>query len=278
MNNSTAARRQVPDDVAAWLRSYEPRSVPGPLWHGQLRGFIVPAVIALGPVGISSAGATVRVLTQISAWALSQGMPLSWERILDPDCVERYVSVGIKGDPCRGTYRAMLRRLAPLLTTKAPWEPRPEAVNRRRVAAPYSAKRTRAVVAGRSAPGHATSPSVRSGPDRPRGGSWAGRAVVHSGGWPRRTSFCGTAWSLFALVNRRLGWCLCWPGGRTSSSGWRARPVGGSWLGGHRWREIVLGIWPGSSWWGMGTRRCRRRGCGLPGLWATSRWGLGSGN
>ena len=31
----------------------------------------------------------------------------------------------------------MLRRLGPLLTSKAPWEPQAEVVNRRRVAAPY---------------------------------------------------------------------------------------------------------------------------------------------
>jgi hypothetical protein len=99
----------------------------------------VPAVVGLGPAGLSSAGSTVRVLTRISAWCLSKGMPLDWEVVLDPDTVERFVSVGIKDDRCRGTYRATLRRLGPLLTTKAPWEPRAEAVNRRRVAGPYSA-------------------------------------------------------------------------------------------------------------------------------------------
>jgi hypothetical protein len=88
---------------------------------------------------MSSAGSTVRVLTRISAWCLSEGMPLDWEVVLDPDTVERFVSVGIRDDRCRGTYRATLRRLGRLLTNKAPWEPRAEAVNRRRVAAPYSA-------------------------------------------------------------------------------------------------------------------------------------------
>jgi hypothetical protein len=104
-----------------------------------LRDFVVPAVIRLNPVGLSSAGSAVRVLTQISAWCLSEGMQLDWEVVLDPDTVERFISVGIKDDRCRGTYRATLRRLGPLLTSKAPWEPRAEAVNRRRVAAPYSA-------------------------------------------------------------------------------------------------------------------------------------------
>jgi hypothetical protein len=108
------------------------------LWRTQLRDFVVPAVVGLGPVGLSSAGSTLRVLTRISAWCLTEGMPLDWEVMLDPDTVERFVSVGIKEDRCRGTYRATLRRLGPLLTAKAPWEPRAEAVNRRRVASPYS--------------------------------------------------------------------------------------------------------------------------------------------
>ncbi len=138
MKHSTAARRQAPNEVIDWLRRYEPRSVSSRLWQTRLRDFVVPAVVALAPVGLSSAGATARVLTQLSAWCLAQGMALEWESILDPDTVERFVSIGIPHDRCRGTYRATLRRLGPLLTTKAPWEPRAEAVNRRRVALPYS--------------------------------------------------------------------------------------------------------------------------------------------
>lgn len=138
MNNSMGARREVPADVAAWLDRYQPRSVPATLWNGQLRDFVMPAVGMLSPAVPSSAGEIARALTRISAWCLSQGIPLTWDQVLDPDTVERFVSVGITDDRCRGTHRALLRRLGPLLTSKAPWEPRPEAVNRRRVAAPYS--------------------------------------------------------------------------------------------------------------------------------------------
>jgi hypothetical protein len=91
-----------------------------------------------GAAGLSSAGSTIRILTRLCAWCLSQGIALDWEVVLDPDTVERFISVGIRDDRCRGTYRATLRRLGPLLTSKAPWEPRAEAVNRRRVAPPYS--------------------------------------------------------------------------------------------------------------------------------------------
>lgn len=36
------------------------------------------------------------------------------------------------------TYRAVLRRVGPLLTKKAPWEPKPPSIARRSVAVPYS--------------------------------------------------------------------------------------------------------------------------------------------
>jgi hypothetical protein len=68
---------------------------------------------------------------------LGQGLPLDLEVVLDPDTVERFTSVGLADDASRGTYRADLRRIGPKLTTKAPWEPRPEAITRRQVATPY---------------------------------------------------------------------------------------------------------------------------------------------
>jgi hypothetical protein len=112
--------------------------VPIDLWHGQLRDFVIPGVLRVAPVTLSSARSTVHALTHLAVWCLAQGMPLTWDVVLDPDTVERYICVGIPNWRSRGTYRALLRRLGPLLTTKAPWEPRPEAVNRRHVAAPYS--------------------------------------------------------------------------------------------------------------------------------------------
>jgi hypothetical protein len=138
MNHSAAARRRAAAETDAWLCRYGPRSVSSLVWDSQLRDFVIPAVVGLKPMGVSAAATAVRVLTQISGWCLSQGMPLDWEVVLDPDTVERFVTVGIRHARSRGTYRARLRHLGPLLTKKAPWEPRAEVVNRRRVAAPYS--------------------------------------------------------------------------------------------------------------------------------------------
>jgi hypothetical protein len=82
---------------------------------------------------------TRRQLRRLSEWATGEGLPLDREVILDPDTVERFVAVGLAGDRSRATYRAVLRRVGPLLTKRAPWEPRAPAVARRQVAPPYTA-------------------------------------------------------------------------------------------------------------------------------------------
>ena len=58
--------------------------------------------------------------------------------MLDPDTVERFVALGLVDDRSRATYRAVLRRVGPQLTRRAPWEPRPPAASRRQVAVPYT--------------------------------------------------------------------------------------------------------------------------------------------
>jgi hypothetical protein len=65
-------------------------------------------------------------------------MPLDPELIFDPDTIERFVVEGLAKNSSRATYRADLRRVAPLLTVKAPWEPPHTQLSRRQVASPYT--------------------------------------------------------------------------------------------------------------------------------------------
>lgn len=81
---------------------------------------------------------TRRQLLRLTRWATGEGIPLDRERILDPDTVERFVTLALGGERSRATYRAVLRRVGPLLTKTAPWEPRPQAIGRRQLAPPYS--------------------------------------------------------------------------------------------------------------------------------------------
>ena len=86
----------------------------------------------------ASAARVVRVVARLAAWALGEGLLLDAEIVLDPDTVERFIAVGSADDRSRATYRAVLRRVGPKLTSKAPWEARTAPVAKRQVAVPYS--------------------------------------------------------------------------------------------------------------------------------------------
>jgi hypothetical protein len=92
----------------------------------------------LGPGDKAGDRRTRRQLLRLSLWATGEGMALDREVILDPDSVERFIG-SIGEERSAGTYRAVLRRVCPLLTTKAPWEPRAKATPRRQLAPPYRA-------------------------------------------------------------------------------------------------------------------------------------------
>jgi hypothetical protein len=128
----------VRKDVAEWLHGYVPKCVPRAAWDARLRDFVVPALSELAPAGVPICGRYARALARIAWWCAREGIDLDWELVLDPDTVERFVTVGLTGDRSRGTYRADLRRLGRRLTSAAPWEPRPEVLCRRAVALPYS--------------------------------------------------------------------------------------------------------------------------------------------
>src|SRR5947209_6683109 len=75
---------------------------------------------------------------QLTGALLKEPLGAALRHDLDHRIGARAASSMANGEVAMGTYRALLRRLGPLLTTKAPWEPRPKAVTRRHVAAQYS--------------------------------------------------------------------------------------------------------------------------------------------
>jgi len=82
------------------------------------------------------------VLTALGAWCLSQGIDLDVEKVLHPDTIERYCALGLTRttEQSIGTVKSMLRRLGPVLTVKAPWQPQPQVHRRLELPAPYSVK------------------------------------------------------------------------------------------------------------------------------------------
>src|SRR5580658_2659860 len=100
-------------------------AVAGPSPTTPVAGFVAAMAAELGLGDSPADRRTARQLRRLSDWATGEGFPLDREVILDPDTVERFVEVGLAGDRSRATYRAVLRRVGPLLTTRASWEPRP---------------------------------------------------------------------------------------------------------------------------------------------------------
>ena len=100
--------------------------------------FVAAMAEELGLDESSAARRTRRQLQRLTNWAVGRGIPLDRELILDPDTIERFTELGMGAELSRATYRAVLRRVAPLLTRTAPWEPRRPVVARRQVAPPYT--------------------------------------------------------------------------------------------------------------------------------------------
>ena len=136
MDKGTGAPRHS-RDALEWLERYQPDEVD-PARLPELRRFVWDCVCRLGWDGDTAAWRVLRELARISAWAVAEGLPLDVEVVLDPATVERFIAVGLAGDPSRATYRSVLRRVGPRLTTRAPWQPRPASLARRQVAPPYS--------------------------------------------------------------------------------------------------------------------------------------------
>jgi hypothetical protein len=90
---------------------------------------------------------TARVLALLAEWCVSEGLELDVEVVLDPATVERFVTVGLKGERSQSTYRAVLRRVGPLLTKHAPWEQPSLTYGRLGTALPYSPAELRALKA-----------------------------------------------------------------------------------------------------------------------------------
>ena len=135
MDKGMGAERQP--CAASWLETYRPLRIT-PIDWALVRPFVLDMANQLGLRGGAGAVRTVRMLARLSVWALAEGLRLDVELVLDPDTVERFIAVGLADDPSRATYRATLRRAGPLLTTKAPWEPKATPLARRNVAPPYT--------------------------------------------------------------------------------------------------------------------------------------------
>ena len=143
MDQTTGALR--PSCASSWearLAGYQPHGMTAERW-AVVSPFVAGCMERLDMDDGPGARRVVRVLARLAGWAVGAGLPLDVEVVLDPDTVERFVAVGLADDRCRATYRSVLRRVGPRLTSRAPWEAKMPAAARRQVARPYDEEEIR---------------------------------------------------------------------------------------------------------------------------------------
>lgn len=210
MDKGTGALRHSRDAID-WLASHRPSEIDQARWD-DVRRFVWQCVQRLGWDSDSSAAwRALRELARISSWAVGEGLPLDVEVVLDPDTVERFIAVGLAGDPSRATYRSVLRRIAPLLTSSAPWQPRPASYARRQVALPYTPHdlellQTDALVQPTPGRVRAARALLALGAGAGLDGRWVARVTAGDVGWSVTRWWCRSG-------VRRPDAFRCWPYG-----------------------------------------------------------------
>ncbi|WP_255025067.1 hypothetical protein [Rhodococcus sp. GA1] len=92
------------------------------------------------PTLLSQAANALKVLTRLAVWALDEGLGLDREVVLTPDVLERYRLVGMRelAPTSRAAEMSRLRRLARVVTVRAPWPPAGERSSRHELSPPYT--------------------------------------------------------------------------------------------------------------------------------------------
>ncbi|MHB8465725.1 MAG: hypothetical protein ACYDH6_23700 [Acidimicrobiales bacterium] len=137
MDKGTGARRHLRSNDTTWLESYRPSGWDDATWEA-VQAFVVDCATRLALDGDPAGLRTIRLVARLASWALTEGLPLEVEVVLDPDVAERFVATELVDDRSWATYRSILWRIGPLLTSRAPWADRSRRTARRRVAAPYT--------------------------------------------------------------------------------------------------------------------------------------------
>jgi hypothetical protein len=130
------------DEVTAWLARYRPRKVDASTW-ADVRDFVCDTAAMAKPANIEDAARVTRVLMKLAIWCLAEGLALEREVIVDPAVVERFIALSEGKSASRAVDRWLLRKIGPMVTTSAPWEPRPAPVAHRNIAPPYTASEMR---------------------------------------------------------------------------------------------------------------------------------------
>ncbi len=122
MGKATGARRQACAGPA-WLADYQPLHIDADDWN-VVGPFVGDCAERLHLERSAASMRVVRALARLALWSVQQGLPVDVEMVLDPETVDRFISIELADDPSWATYRSVLYRVGPQLTKTAPWADR----------------------------------------------------------------------------------------------------------------------------------------------------------
>jgi hypothetical protein len=118
---------------------------PHPMSPAEL--FVAQMVADLDLGDSSSATRKRRVLQRFVDWSVAEEIPLDRDSFSTRMPWSVSLRWGLATDQSCATYRSILRRIGPLLTKRAPWQPQSVTVARRALAPPYTEQEVALLVA-----------------------------------------------------------------------------------------------------------------------------------
>jgi hypothetical protein len=127
--------------IARRIERYQPRSPRAKAYWWRTAEFVRRVVRTADPKTEAAAYMWLRATSDFIAWCLSEGYELSAEVMFTEPKVERYILVGISAldMKTKAEFRAALHQVGRRVTRRAPWQPLPVDLGRRKPLAPYSA-------------------------------------------------------------------------------------------------------------------------------------------
>jgi hypothetical protein len=100
-------QRVLPADLRAYIDSYNPKNPDGrPM--DVIRPFIIEVLTLSEIRGTNSTKYHCTHLTELAAYALTRGLPVSIKTVLTTDLIEEYISIGMAGSDANKRARRML--------------------------------------------------------------------------------------------------------------------------------------------------------------------------
>lgn len=136
---SAYRRRDDAVAIANRIVVFVPRTIDDAVWE-RVGPWVRSTVTAADPAIDSQATTLLKALAHLAAWAYEHAIPIETEAVLQPEVLERYRLTGMRRLSARSRSAEMsrLRRVARVVTQRAPWPAPNERGPRGPLSPPYS--------------------------------------------------------------------------------------------------------------------------------------------